>query len=127
VISFPQLHPQGSTGFRIEESGKSLVYVTDCEGGEAHTDRMLLENAAGADLLIMDAQYTPVETAARRGWGHGDWRRACSVAADAGVKRLLLFHHDPSRTDAQLSAIEKLAQQIHQSTEVARERSRFRL
>ena len=57
----------------------------------------------GADLLIHDAQYTFEEYEAQnKGWGHTAIEDAISLAERAGVKQLILFHHDPQRTDAQL-------------------------
>jgi len=58
-----------------------------------------------ADVLIYDAQYTPSEYKSRRGWGHSTWLEATRVARDAGVRRLLLFHHDPDRDDAAVTAL----------------------
>ena len=57
----------------------------------------------GADLLIHDAQYTFEEYEAQnKGWGHTAIEDAISLAERAGVKQLILFNHDPQRTDAQL-------------------------
>src|SRR5216683_552936 len=61
-------HPQGCLGFRIETSAGSVVYATDNEPGDAKLDQSLRELAAGADIFINDAQYTPEQLAsARRG------------------------------------------------------------
>lgn len=127
VQSFDQYHPQGSTGYRLEESGRALVYATDSERGMPDTDAALMEHANGADVLLLDAQYTPEEIVQRAGWGHGDWRRACDVASSAGVKRLMLFHHDPSRCDGALHSIDADAKQVFAAAEAAREGTSFRL
>jgi len=37
--------------------------------------------------------------------GHGSVSSAVSLALDSKVRRLLLFHHDPSHDDAMLDAI----------------------
>jgi phosphoribosyl 1,2-cyclic phosphodiesterase len=61
----------------------------------------------GADILIHDAQYTHKEYAASKvGWGHTSFEQAVNAASRAGVKKLLLFHHDPDRSDADLERIE---------------------
>lgn len=127
VTAFPQYHPQGSTGYRLGADGRSLVYATDSEGGTAVTDEALLTHANAADVLLLDAQYTPDEIVKRTGWGHGDWRRACDVAAKASVKRLMLFHHDPARCDDDLRSIEANAKQVFGAAEAAREGTSFRL
>jgi len=59
----------------------------------------------GVDILIHDAQYTGEEYAARIGWGHSCVEAVVRQAAETGVKHLLLFHHDPDRTDDQLDVI----------------------
>jgi ribonuclease BN (tRNA processing enzyme) len=53
----------------------------------------------GADLVIHDAQYEPHEFAVKSDWGHCTVEYAVRVAAEAGAKRLALFHHDPSHGD----------------------------
>ena len=53
------------------------------------------ELAAGADLLIHDAQYTDAEYACCVGWGHSTYRHAFEFAARVGAKEMVLFHHDP--------------------------------
>jgi ribonuclease BN (tRNA processing enzyme) len=61
--------------------------------------------AQGADLLLHDAQYTAEEFPARRHYGHSTFDYAVGLARECGVPRLLLFHHDPGRTDEQLDQI----------------------
>jgi ribonuclease BN (tRNA processing enzyme) len=65
-----------------------------------------VEFCRNADLLTHDAQYTPEEIEERRDWGHSDYLSAFDLAHAAGVKNLVLFHHDPSRTDAEVSVIQ---------------------
>ena len=65
----------------------------------------------GADILIHDSQYTHKEyISSKLGWGHSSFEQAVNVAHKAGVKKLLLFHHDPDRSDAELEVIEKKLQ-----------------
>jgi ribonuclease BN (tRNA processing enzyme) len=62
--------------------------------------------ARDADLLIQDAQYTPEEYDPHHvGWGHSTYLDALHVAQQANTKRLVLFHHDPSHTDAEVDRI----------------------
>jgi phosphoribosyl 1,2-cyclic phosphodiesterase len=119
VKAFPMNHPQGAIGYRIEHGGASIVYASDLEHGDTKLDRVLRDNASGADVLIYDAQYTPAEYETKRGWGHSTWLEATRVARDAGVKRLVLIHHDPERTDAQLQEIVNLARSEFEHTEAA--------
>lgn len=102
-------HPQGGFGYRFREDDKTLVFITDNElTGEAWAGRGLedyVDFCSNADILIHDAQYTPQEIDERRGWGHSDYETTLELAQRAGVGRLVLFHHDPSRTDAEVTAV----------------------
>jgi ribonuclease BN (tRNA processing enzyme) len=69
----------------------------------------------GADLLILDAQYTDEEYQRHIGWGHGSISSVVSLAADADAKRLVLFHHDPNHDDETVDKIvDKARMQIAQ-------------
>jgi phosphoribosyl 1,2-cyclic phosphodiesterase len=93
-------HPQGCLGFRIETSAGTVVYATDNEPGDAKLDASLRELAAGADIFINDAQYTPEQLAKTRlGWGHSTWLEGAHLAREVNAKTLVLFHHDPDSTD----------------------------
>ena len=96
-------HTGITNGYRVELDGATVVYISDHQmpqdGGHEVADSVL-ELCDGADLLIHDAQYTPEEFATKRDWGHCTVEFAVHVAAEAGVKRLPLFHHDPTHADA---------------------------
>ena len=113
-------HPDPVYGFRLEHDGHSIVYATDTEHF-ACVDPTLKKLAAGADILIYDSQYTPEEYPSKVGWGHSTWQAGAELARAAGVPQLVLFHHDPSRTDAQLAAIEAQARANLPGTVAARE------
>jgi len=103
-------HPDGVLSYRVEAGGRSVVFATDVEHA-GRLDETLVTLAAGADLLIHDAQYTPEEYAgqvgpSRAGWGHSTWIEAVAVARDCGARRLALFHHDPGRDDDALAVVE---------------------
>ena len=121
VITMARLnHPDPVYGYRVEHAGHSIVYATDTEHF-ACVDPTLKRLAAGADILIYDAQYTPEEYPSKVGWGHSTWQAGAELARAAGVPQLVLFHHDPGRTDAQLAAIEAAAQAELPGTVAARE------
>jgi phosphoribosyl 1,2-cyclic phosphodiesterase len=113
-------HPDPVYGFRLEHAGRAIVYATDTEHF-ACVDPTLAGLAAGADILIYDAQYTPDEYPRKVGWGHSTWRAGVELARAAGVGQLVLFHHDPDRTDTQLAALEAAAQAELPATVAARE------
>lgn len=113
-------HPGGAYGFRIERNGKVLVICTDVEHGEG-IDQGVVELARGADLLVHDAQYTAEELMEKRGWGHSSFDQAMQVAEMAGVKQLVLTHHDPDHDDEFLLRMEKLCRERFADTVLARE------
>ena len=125
-------HPINVLGYRFEYRGKVLCTAYDTEPFrnvfEASPDSPGYDPEAvkegemaareenekvsqffqGADILIHDTQYTHKEyLAGKVGWGHTSFEDAVNAAAKAGVKKLLLFHHDPDRSDADLERIEK--------------------
>ena len=99
-------------GFRVEAGGASFAYLSDHspltvgpgpEGlGEYHENAVRL--ATDVDLLIHDAQHTAEELPARAHFGHSAMEYAVGLAEVAGARSVLLFHHDPNRTDDQLDA-----------------------
>jgi phosphoribosyl 1,2-cyclic phosphodiesterase len=113
-------HPDPVYGFRLEHGGHSIVYATDTEHF-ACVDPTLAKLAAGADILIYDAQYTPDEYPTKVGWGHSTWKAGADLARAANVRQLVLFHHDPGRTDAQLAQLEAHAAADLPGTIAARE------
>lgn len=113
-------HPGGAYGFRIERNGRVLVVCTDVEHGDG-IDPGVVELARGADLLVHDAQYTAEELLQKRGWGHSSFDQAMQVAEMAGVKNLVLTHHDPDHDDEFLFHMEKLCRERFANTVLARE------
>jgi len=104
-------HPQGCAGYRIEADGSVFVLATDAEPGSPAHDRALRSLAQDADLLVYDSQYTPRQShAEKKGWGHSSWQEGVRIARECGVKRLVLFHHDPDSDDAFLDSLVARAQ-----------------
>jgi len=116
IESIPLHHPQGGFGFRFREGDKTLVFITDNElredSWEGRSPDDYVRFCQGADILIHDAQYTPQEIPERRDWGHSDYPSTLDLACRAGVKRLVLFHHDPSRTGPEVTAIKVLCEDL---------------
>lgn len=130
-------HPILVLGYRFEYQGKVLCTAYDTEpfrnvfamdpdspdydeevvreGEEASKEEndKVTSFFTGADILIHDAQYTRQElNASKLGWGHSSFEHSVEVAHKAGAKKLLLFHHDPQRSDRELAAIEKKLQSM---------------
>jgi ribonuclease BN (tRNA processing enzyme) len=106
------IHLGPTVGYRIEHDGCSLAYIPDHEpalGAELAASQADWISgytlAHAADILLHDAQYTEDEYAARIGWGHSSLDAAVSFALAAHVRRLVLFHHDPVHSDADLEVM----------------------
>ena len=117
-------HPKsGSIIYKLEHAGKTIVYATDIES-YAEGDRRLINFAKGADVLIHDAQYTMEQytgSMTTQGYGHSTPEMACRVAQEAGVKQLVLYHHDPNHDDAAIEKKEEGAKKLFANTIAAYE------
>lgn len=105
VQTIRQNHPGDSYGYRFEKAGKSIVYSTDCEHFEdsAGDDYRFLDFFRDADLLIIDAQYElGAAGLAKENWGHSSNIVAVELGVRSGVRRLCLFHNEPTIDDAAL-------------------------
>jgi phosphoribosyl 1,2-cyclic phosphodiesterase len=104
-------HPGGAVGFRIDDAadGTSVCYLTDNElhppAGQVTTPAELARFAAGASLIIHDAQYLASDMPAKHGWGHSLVDDVLALARDAEARAVALHHHDPDRDDAALDAV----------------------
>jgi phosphoribosyl 1,2-cyclic phosphodiesterase len=114
VCTTPLNHPQGGLGFRFQEKGRAFTFITDNElkgPGQTQMDDFV-KFVAGSRVLVHDAQYLPEEMPERYGYGHSDYTQAVELARKAGVERLILTHHDPSRSDEQVEALLNRAREI---------------
>jgi phosphoribosyl 1,2-cyclic phosphodiesterase len=99
-------HPGPTVGYRIKSPSGTLTYLPDHEPALASRRFAQdpewcsgLELAAGADVLIHDAQYTDEEYESRVGWGHSTLTHTLAFARLARVKTLVPFHFDPAHDD----------------------------
>jgi phosphoribosyl 1,2-cyclic phosphodiesterase len=105
-------HTSVCLGYRIEADGVSIAYITDhepypiSEAGLSGADQRLIEFVQGVDLLIQDAQYTSEEYTTRRGWGHGNTDYVVDIAVAARVRRVALFHHEPTHADTDVDRMQ---------------------
>ena len=104
VRMIPQNHPGGSYGYRFERNGKAIVYSTDCEHvPPVPDDYPFLDFFRNADLLIIDAQYSAGDAfGTKENWGHSSNTVVSELGAQTGVKRLCMFHNEPTVNDAGL-------------------------
>ena len=102
-------HPAPALAYRIEGGDRTLVYATDTEDPFSGRPNPVIPLAHGAHTLIHDAQYLGADF--KKTWGHSTVDSALDVAVAAGVERLVLYHHDPDRSDDALDQIGRDAQE----------------
>jgi phosphoribosyl 1,2-cyclic phosphodiesterase len=129
-------HPGVCVGYRLSTSSGSLAFFPDNEPHFGHShdprlrgsgdttrleyarkeDRRIAAFIKDVDILIMDAQYDCEEYKEHRGWGHACLDDVVTLAVEANVKRLFLFHHDPDHDD------EKIDQMVATARKIVREK-----
>ncbi len=100
-------HPGDSYSYAVVEDGKRFVYATDVELGSkdfAHTEERakIFENA---DIVLIDSQYTVEEALRKVNWGHSAFCYAIDFAASWKIKKMYMFHHEPTYDDRRLNTI----------------------
>jgi phosphoribosyl 1,2-cyclic phosphodiesterase len=121
VRTAPLNHPNGATGYRIEFAGRSLCYITDCEHKAGTLDRGIIDLVKGADAMVYDSTYTDEEYGKFVGWGHSTWQEGARLCEAAGVKKLIIFHHDPGHDDVFMDQVAKASARAHPGSMVATE------
>jgi phosphoribosyl 1,2-cyclic phosphodiesterase len=108
TISYKKMnHPGDSYAYCVNEDGKRFIYSTDTE----LSSNDFLKNKENesffkdADLIVIDCQYTLGEAIDKFNWGHSAFSLAVDFAANWGIKRMVMFHHDPSYDDQKLYGI----------------------
>lgn len=108
IRSLPIPHVGPTVGYRIERGASSVAYLSDHQQPGPHATEIapeVLELCSGVDVLIHDSQYTDEEFAAKADWGHCTIDYALHVAAESGVRDLVLFHHDPAHGDEMIDSL----------------------
>jgi phosphoribosyl 1,2-cyclic phosphodiesterase len=103
-----QNHGGDSFGYRFQKAGRTVVYSTDCEHKFEVLDESypFVEFFRGADLLIFDAMYSLADQiSVKEDWGHSSNMIAVELAQLAGVRHLVLYHHEPIYDDPMIERI----------------------
>jgi phosphoribosyl 1,2-cyclic phosphodiesterase len=112
------LHPGPTVGFRLETAEATIAYLPDHEpalaGIEGRSPDWISAGALarGADLVLHDAQYLEEEYDDRIGWGHSSVDHAVAFCRAVGARRLVLFHHEPGRSDRALELLQDRAREL---------------
>ena len=128
ITSLYMNHPAMTLAYKIFDGEKTFIYATDNEpyrytlhaarkdqlGSQygAELDQKFIDFITGADLIVIDAQYTLEEYRSKIGWGHSPIESIVEFAIKANVKKMALSHHDPSHDDATVDAIVNHAQRL---------------
>lgn len=118
MISNTELkHPGKAYAYRVEADNAIAIVATDGEYRRLdNTDTLKYRNFyASADLLIFDAMFSVRESFVKQDWGHSSALIGADIAAEANVKRLVLFHHAPATTDLELMQIKQETEEYIQS------------
>ena len=105
TISYKKMnHPGDSYAYCINENGKRFIYSTDTEliANDFVKSEENVSFFKGADLLVIDCQYTLGEAIDKYNWGHSAFSLAVDFAVHWGIKHMVMFHHDPSYDDYKL-------------------------
>lgn len=119
-----------TTGYRVSSHGYTAVYATDALSDLDYLNPSLLHLARNADLLIYDISYKPYSLSksnfaaakpTETDWKDLLWKTGIAIAKAAGVKRLVMCHHDPTYTDDLLDSIELQLQSVFPQGWLAKE------
>ena len=105
-------HPGVTVGYRLLTPDGLVCFFPDTEPRAGGDDCDMIEFIRDADVLILDSQYDRAEYKKHTGWGHGCVDDSVALALKAGVKKLVLFHHDPYHDDKKIDAFLKHARAL---------------
>jgi phosphoribosyl 1,2-cyclic phosphodiesterase len=130
VSSKSMNHPIRVLAYKFRSKGKTAIYTGDNEpyydvlanrAGNMDSgihrrsefikecNQRVVDFCRGADVLVADAQYTDEEYETKRGWGHSSISHVLALSRESAVKKLVLFHHEPTHDDRTLAQIERQA------------------
>lgn len=121
ILALSVPHTGETLGFRITTPEGTVAYIPDHQQPVHDITQVadtVLELAGDVDLLIHDGQYTDEEFEQRTTWGHCTVDYAVQVAAQAGSKKLMLFHHDPAHSDDELDMLLQKARAAPRADEI---------
>ncbi len=113
-------HPGGCLGYRLEASGSVFVFATDSELDQVALNKdavkanhaaprqyepTLLDFFKGANLVVIDCQYTDEEYPGKRGWGHNSIGTVVDLCVQVRPDAVALFHHDPGSNGEKVTAM----------------------
>ncbi|MFC1897951.1 MBL fold metallo-hydrolase [Candidatus Cloacimonadota bacterium] len=119
INTIQQNHPGGSYGYSFEKDGKKFVYSTDSEHNESSesADYLFLDFFRNADVLVFDAQYILSQNMdMKKDWGHSSSIIGVELAFKSDVKKIVLFHNEPTYDD---KILEKMLHDTRRYAQIA--------
>ena len=103
-------HPGDSYAFRIEAGGKTFIQSTDVEFNDKNYEQMFatIEFFKNGDILNFDSQYTLEESFNKIDWGHSSIQIGIDIANHSNIKKVVLFHYDPTYSHQKIHQIVKI-------------------
>lgn len=127
VRAILQNHAGDSFGYRFSKDGRTVVYSTDSEHKFEALDESypFIEFFRNADVVIFEAQYSLADqVSVKEGWGHSSNMIGVELAQLAGVKHLVMYHHEPVDDDKML---EKILAETRRYEEISRPEQKQKL
>lgn len=135
VLPIALNHPFGAVGYRVDADGTSVAYVSDTapftevlhkqhflSGLEPLTQEDLqalstmrsglVAALRGVHTVIYDTHFLPEEYQRFPHYGHSTPDQALEICSEAGVPKLVLYHHAPSHSDEQMDEVAERYRQI---------------
>lgn len=105
-----QNHPGDSFAYRVEADGKTFIYSSDVEFNDKNYGQLhqAIDFYKDADVLTFDSQYTLDEALSKIDWGHSSIQFGIDIAYNANIKKVVLFHYDPTYSDEKISDIVRI-------------------
>ena len=118
ILPFKLPHPGGSLGYRVEAGDAVFVLATDSEFDQIALNRDelqanhltrreyaddVIDFLSGANLIVIDTQYTDAVYKQRVGWGHNSVATVVDICGQVKPDMVAMFHHDPQSTDRMVS------------------------
>ncbi|MDC0563952.1 MBL fold metallo-hydrolase [Alphaproteobacteria bacterium] len=106
-VSYIKLnHPGGAVGYKFTENKKTIVILLDNEFNKEQETR-LIDFCNNANLVVWDATFTENELQKNEGFGHSSIEQAENFTLRANIEKMVLCHHAPGRTDAEIDSLSK--------------------
>ena len=99
-------HPGGSYGYSVTRNNKKCVFLCDNEFTTSQADELKIF-AEKADVVIWDGMFTEEELRVKTGWGHSSIQQGIDFFSNLNCGEIIISHHAPYRTDAELDIIEQ--------------------